>query len=122
MEPQVKDAFDSYPEDARVLLTEIRQLIFDVAEDENIAEIQETLKWGEPAYLSKPGSTLRIDWKAQRPEQVSLFLNCNTKLVQTFKEAYPGTFQFVGNRELALPMSESIPMIELRSCISLCLR
>ncbi|MFT7533581.1 MAG: hypothetical protein ACI9FD_004620 [Gammaproteobacteria bacterium] len=122
MEPQVKDVFDSYPEDARVLLTEIRQLIFDVAEDENIAEIQETLKWGEPAYLSKSGSTLRIDWKAQRPEQVSLFLNCNTKLVQTFKEAYPGTFQFVGNRELALPMSESIPMIELRSCISLCLR
>ena len=43
----------------------LRQLIFDVAaKTKDVGQLEETLKWGEPAYLtseSKSGSLIRID-------------------------------------------------------------
>jgi hypothetical protein len=52
-------------------LAHLRRLIFFVAaQDEHIGGLEETLKWGVPAYLtsvSKSGTTIRIDWEAKAP-------------------------------------------------------
>lgn len=118
----VEEKFDSYPIKACKRLTEIRELIFEVASEEELGEITETLKWGEPSYSSKEGSPIRIDWKPKYPNQVSVFFNCKTTLVETFREIYKDIFQFVGVREIVLPMSEPIPVPELKGCISMALR
>lgn len=67
MDTSVKEKFDSYPKHVRKKLIELRALIFAIEEkDEAIGEIEETLKWNEPAYLTsqtKSGTTIRVGWK-----------------------------------------------------------
>ena len=122
MEQAVEEKFNSYPSSARARLYEIRALIIDVAGSESIGELTETLKWGEPSYLSKNGSTVRMNWSARTPDVVSIYFNCNTILVETFKELFQNTFVFKGNREIVLPLLKDVPIAELRSCISMALR
>ncbi len=68
-------------------------MIFDVAAStEGVGAIEETLKWGEPAYLttaSKSGSTIRMDWKGKKPNQFAMYFNCKTTLVETFRTMFP---------------------------------
>ena len=76
----------------------LRQLIYDTAASiEGIGEIEETLKWGEPSYLtpkSRSGSTIRIAWKESQEEQYSIFFKCTANLVPAFKEKFPKKFKF----------------------------
>ena len=79
--------FREYPEDIRVKLMCLRRLIFETASEiEGIYALQETLKWGDPSYLMKGGSTVRVGWKSSTPHQYAIYFNCNTKLVATFRE------------------------------------
>jgi hypothetical protein len=57
----VAQAFEVYPSKMRRKLLVLRQLILDIAAaTDGVGEIEETLKWGEPAYLTKNkgGSTV----------------------------------------------------------------
>ena len=85
MDRGVKEKFASYPEDIAILLFNIRKLIYSVAEQDNIFELSETLKWGEPSYISKIGSAIRFDWKPKDADQYGIYFNCKTSLVDTFK-------------------------------------
>lgn len=115
--------FKVFPEDAREKLLYLRQLILQtVAELDGIEDFQETLKWGEPSYLTKQGSTIRLGWKASAPNQYAIYFHCKTKLVETFREIYPDLFKFDGNRAIVFDMEESIPVDALKHCISLSLR
>ncbi|HCE3366487.1 TPA: DUF1801 domain-containing protein, partial [Vibrio parahaemolyticus] len=49
MNKVVKERFDEYPENARVRLEELRNLVFQIASDLELGEVDETLKWGEPS-------------------------------------------------------------------------
>ena len=70
---KVTEKFDSYPDHIRDRLLYLRRLILEAASElEDIGEIEETLKWGEPSYITKPGSTIRIDWKKSNPQQVAI--------------------------------------------------
>ena len=122
MSDSVKDKFSLFTEEARIKLMEIRSAIFELADEEGIGEITETLKWGEPSYLSEYGSTVRLGWHSKHPNHISVYFNCHAVLIETFKEVYAGQFNFVGNREIRLPLSESIPFPQLMSCISMSLR
>ncbi len=71
---EVLTVFDSYPSEMRQKLLFLRGLIFEVAQEyENSSPIEETIKWGEPSYLSKYGSTIRMAWKASKPNQYALY-------------------------------------------------
>ena len=122
MQSDVQSKFDSYPEQARALLLQIRTTILEIAKEDDVGELTETLKWGEPSYRAKKGSTVRIDWKPKSPDKVSLFFTCNTSLVETFREVFGDSLQTVGNREIAIPISGAIPMPELKACLSMALR
>ena len=86
-------------------------------EIDEISELEETLKWGEPSYLAKKGSTLRIDWKPKAPNQYAIFFSCSTTLVKTFKQVYGNQFDYEGKRAIGFQMDEDIPEKELKSCI-----
>ena len=122
MDSIVKLKFESFPDFARVKLLKIRAAIFELADKEGIGEITESLKWGEPSYLSRHGSTVRLSWKPKYPDHVSVYFNCNTVLVETFREIYHETFEFIGNREIKLSITATIPINPLMSCISMSLR
>ena len=61
MDITVRKKFASYPESVRPQLMQLRKAIFEVAEDERLGTLSETLKWGEPSYLVQHGSTVRIE-------------------------------------------------------------
>ncbi len=62
-----KCAFAAFPTIARDGLLEIRHPIFEVAEAENVRAIEETSKWGQPAYLtSERKSPPPCGWGCQR--------------------------------------------------------
>jgi hypothetical protein len=120
--PEVAKTFNNYPEHMRKKLMFLRQLIIDTAaETEGVYTLDETLKWGEPSYLTKGGSTIRIDWKKSRPDQYAMYFHCKTKLIDTFKELYNDKFRFEGNRAIVFNQSDKIPVAALKHCISLSL-
>lgn len=122
---EVQEVFDSYPAKVKKRLFLLRQLIFDVSRDtEEIGSIEETLKWGEPSYLTsetKSGTTIRIAWESSRKDEYAMHFNCRTTLIETFKSLYPQSFAFEGNRSLIFHVEDSIPKKELRDCIRLAL-
>ena len=117
----VAQVFDSYPAPVRRQLMALRKLIFDTAANtQGVGMLEETLKWGEPAYLttqSKSGSTVRIAWKAARPLHYAVYFNCRTTLVETFKTLFPNDFEFEGNRAIIFEVDGRMPKRELAWCI-----
>ncbi len=119
MDKAVADRFDLYPEDVRHRLFELRALILQIAEELQLGDVGESLKWGEPSFSVKTGSPIRIDWKPKSPESYFLFFNCKTKLVETFKILYGDELQFQGNRAIVLSLSDPLPVQAIRQCLVL---
>ncbi|HEX4293043.1 MAG TPA: DUF1801 domain-containing protein [Rhizomicrobium sp.] len=118
----VAAAFKAYPAPVRKRLMDLRETIFDVAvKTQGVGALDETLKWGEPAYLtpSGSGSTIRLGWKA--PDDAALYFICTTGLVDRFRELYPRGLRFAGNRALLFGAGDNIPQKALRHCIALAL-
>ncbi|MFP6808882.1 MAG: DUF1801 domain-containing protein [Pseudomonadales bacterium] len=121
-EQKIADTFDGYPLPVRAKLLIIRQLIIDTAlEAEGVGRLEETLKWGEPAYLTKGGSTIRISQHKPSPEHYAIYFICSTNLIDTFQELYPETFTFEGNRAIVFHLNDKLPVNELKHCLSLVL-
>ncbi|MEE9431074.1 MAG: DUF1801 domain-containing protein [Melioribacteraceae bacterium] len=122
--PEVKEVFNRYNKNVREKLLFLRELIFETAKQtEGVGELEETLKWNEPSYLtSKPksGSTIRIN-RIKNSDKYAMYFNCQTTLVSTFRQIYPTEFKYGGNRSIIFELSEEIPVKELTHCISLAL-
>lgn len=100
----------------------MRNLIFDTAANTHaVGEIEEALRWGEPAYLtsaSKSGSTVRIHWKKSRPGEYAMYFNCQTDLVETFRTLFPHEFRFEGHRALVFEIGAPAREDALVFCIA----
>jgi len=119
---EVKKVFDAYPDNIREKMMFLRQLVLETAKEiDGINPLEETLKWGEPGYLAKSGSTIRMDWKKSNPDQYVMYFHCKTKLVDTFKELYKDKFNFEGNRAIVFDIDDKVSVGELKHCISLSL-
>ncbi|MHA6299344.1 DUF1801 domain-containing protein [Devosia sp. CAU 1758] len=104
--PEVDGAFARFSESQRAELLSVRDLIFVVATEEDVGPLTETLKWGEPAYLteaSKAGSTIRLGVTKGASGRCAVFFNCNTTLVSGFRARFSDDFSFEGDRALILP-------------------
>jgi Domain of unknown function (DU1801) len=121
--PAVQAVFDNYPPALREKLLSLRQLILDTAAStDGVGELEETLKWGEPAYvtLNKSGSTVRIDRK-KKSDSYAMYFNCKTSLVETFRNLFPNDFVFEGNRALVFDINAKLARKELAFCIGMAL-
>lgn len=117
--PEVETVFKNYPEAVRPKLEKLRRLILETASEmEEITALEETLKWGEPSYLAKKGSTIRIDWKAKKPEQYAMYFKCTSKLVPSFKAVFGDVFTFEGDRAIVFQLGQDVPEAELKACIA----
>ncbi|ROZ75685.1 DUF1801 domain-containing protein [Ramlibacter sp. WS9] len=120
--PGVASKFEAYPPKIRRKMLVLRALIFETAAaTDGVGELEETLKWSEPAYVTsqtRSGSTVRIDWKKAQPAQYAMYFNCNTNLVETFRTLFPKDFKYEGNRAIVFDERESVPVDALRFCIA----
>jgi hypothetical protein len=123
--PAVDAAFSAYPKPIKAKLLALRRLIFDTAKTtKGVGALQETLKWGQPSYLTtetKSGSTIRIDQVKSAPHQYAVYFHCQTDLVATFRELYPTELSFGGNRSIVLNAEDDVPEPALRHCVALAL-
>ncbi len=122
--PEVKAVLDGFPGEVRKRLLETRALIYELSESLGTGPLTETLKWGEPAYLteiSKSGSTIRLGWNKSEPERCQIYFNCQTDLVDRFRAHFPEAFAFKGNRCLSFEAAAPVPEMPLRSCLSMAL-
>lgn len=114
MPPLVAEAFARYPEPVRARLLVIRAMIFAVAaETDGVGPLTETLKWGEPAYLTEQsgsGTSIRLGISRLAPDCGAVFFNCQTTLVATFRAHFDGAFGFEGNRAILIPTH--VPQVE----------
>lgn len=115
---EVNLVFDNYPNTVQHRLIALRELIFETAREiDEINTIQETLKWGEPSYLTTHGSTIRIDYKSKTPRQYAMYFKCTSRLVEVFKTFFNNQFNFEGNRAITFKLEDEIPTKELKQCI-----
>ena len=121
---EIAEALADCSPSARATLLEIRDMIFDTAaKNERIGPLTETLKWGQPAYLTektKSGSTIRLGQTRDTGEP-ALFVICNTNLVEQFKQHYADTFVYEGKRALVPGTLTSGKKKALAHCIAMAL-
>jgi hypothetical protein len=116
--PEVKVVFNNYPNSVREKILYLRNLILDVAKEiEGLTILEETLKWGEPSYLTKTGSTIRMNWSSKNPNQYAMYFQCTSRLVSTFKIIFKTTFKFDGKRAILFQIDDELPTEELKYCI-----
>ena len=122
--PDVAAALQTCPTNARSHLADLRTLILDTAADlPETGQITETLKWGQPAFLTeqtKSGTTIRVGWD-EAGTRLSLFVHCQTSLVGEWRERYGDDLNFVGNREICIPTRTPLPRVPLQHCVAMAL-
>ncbi|GAB5446764.1 DUF1801 domain-containing protein [Gymnodinialimonas sp.] len=101
-------------------LMELRALIFAAAEATGTAPLNETLKWGQPAYLpaKKAGTTLRLGEDAGQP---TLFVPCSTNLLDRYRDAFPSEFTYSGARAVHVPAQGPFPKAAFQHIAALAL-
>ncbi|MDO6484130.1 DUF1801 domain-containing protein [Shimia thalassica] len=99
-DPDVKAVYDRFPDPERGGLMALREMIFETAiETPEAGTIEETLKWGQPSYLTpvtKSGSTVRLG--VPKTGGLAMYTHCQTTLISDFKTLFPEDFTFDGNR------------------------
>jgi len=109
----------AYPAGIKAKLLSLRRVILEVATKMDV-ELNETLRWGQPAYVSKGGSTIRVDRLKGDSSRVAMFFICHTDLIASFRELYP-ELSYEGNRAILLDVRGRLPEDALRHCVSLAL-
>jgi hypothetical protein len=125
MPADVARAFDGFPYPIRRRMIAVRRLIFAIAEaTAGVGALTETLKWGEPAYLTeatRSGSTIRLGRLKSSMNRGAILFNCRTTLVETFRARFPDAFAYDGTRALLIDAGGPLPKVELASCLALAL-
>lgn len=124
--PEVAGVLASYPAAVREELYALRRLILDTADAiEGVGAIEETLKWGQPSYLTSEtgsGSTIRIAPTGPKSTRdYAMYFICNTNLVDSFEHMFGDVFTYERNRALLFTVGDVLPEDELRECVAMAL-
>ena len=119
------EAIARYSPSARKLLRALRKLVLGTARDLNgVGKITEALRWGQFSFLtleSGSGSTIRIDGNRKDANAVAMYFNCQSGLVDHFRELYGDSLKFEGKRAIVFDTQAHVPEAAIRHCISLAL-
>jgi hypothetical protein len=120
----IKKVFRDYPTDINERLLFLRELIFSIAEENSeIGEIEETLKWDNPSYLTtkpKSGTTIRLSGLQEQENNYAISVHCQTTLISEFKEVFPN-LKYDGNRSIVLDICKKLPLEAIERFIYLAL-
>ncbi|MEH6522153.1 DUF1801 domain-containing protein [Sulfitobacter sp.] len=102
----------TWPDPAREQFNTMRELILNAAQEADVGPMEESLKWGQPAWRPKrprQGSTLRLSWQDNAPQALALYVDCKTTLSATMRDIYPLEFEYETNRALRLSIGAPLP-------------
>lgn len=118
-------AWAGFPQALTEKLIQLRSLVLDVARDDPaIGPLEETLKWGQPAFLTTAtgsGTTVRIHGHKRSTDTYALFVHCQTDLIDRYRHLYKDRLTFDGNRALLFDVRDALPVDVLRHCIAMAL-
>ncbi len=101
-DPSVATVFAGYQKPEQSKLLQLRDHILKTAEQtEGVGQILETLKWGQPAYLTpqtKSGSTIRLG--LPKTGGYAIYVHCQTSILSEFQQIFPTEFTYEGNRAI----------------------
>ena len=119
---EVAAAFDRFDDAVKRTLLEVREMTLSAAEELGVGPLTETLKWGEPAYLtesSRAGTTIRLGQPKNRSIHCAIFVHCQTSLIAEFRETIDDpAIEFEGSRAVIFAASEPLPREALQHCIA----
>jgi Domain of unknown function (DU1801) len=122
--PEVLRMFETYPDELRSALLELRSIILETAEqNDNVGVLEETLKWGQPSYLTvrpKSGTTIRIDRDKSDSGDYAFYVNCQSSLVSEWRAMFPNLI-FGGDRSVHFKLDSPIPKEEISQMITMAL-
>ncbi|MCP8897917.1 DUF1801 domain-containing protein [Gilvimarinus xylanilyticus] len=121
LSPDIEAIFSGYPQRAQHTLMCVRNLIFTLADEQKLGPVTESVKWGEASFAVKSGTPIRLDWKAEAPDEVVIFFHCQTHLIATFREVYPDDFVYSGNRAMSFALNQGAAHSPLAHCLSVAL-
>ena len=110
MSGDVRAAFDAMDVAARDPALQLRELIFDVADNTpEIGPIEEVLRWGQPSYITpkkKAASTLRLGV----PENgtFAIFAHCQSSVISDYVALFPDQDRVEGNRAILFDTADQI--------------
>lgn len=118
---EMRAAFEQFDQAICLKLLEVRSMIFEIAASrENIGAITETLKWGQPSYLTeqtKSGTTIRLGAVKDRPDKFGIYVHCQTNLIESFRQMFGDEIGFEKNRAVVLSVDEKLPTDIISICI-----
>ena len=124
LNPEIARVFSQYQTQTKQTLLIIRQWIFDIAQSsDEIGEIEECLKWGEPSYVThspKSGTTLRLSQLKSNPTEYALCVHCQTTLIEEFRQVYPD-FKYDKNRGVIFDSNKPVATDAVKQFIYLAL-
>jgi hypothetical protein len=122
--PEVAAVFDAYSAELRLALMQLRALVFETAaEVPEAGPVEETLRWGQLSYLtlrSKSGTTIRFDADDSYGGSFALYVNCQTSLVDEWRERYP-EMTYGGTRSVHFKLGNELPREQLRHMVAMAL-
>ena len=97
---------------------ELRTIILDTAKrTEGVGVITETLRWGQPSYITakpKSGTTIRL---GPHDEGYALFVHCQTSLIEEFRASFGTKLRFEGNRAVVFRLGQKVPRKIVEECV-----
>jgi hypothetical protein len=101
--PEIAAVFDSLPPDIAYVLRAVRLDILNAAgTTAGVGQLIETLKWGEPAYLTeapKTSTTLRL---GRIGGQAAVMVPCSTTIIEDARAIFGDVLELSGKRGLIL--------------------
>lgn len=109
----VRTGIADWPKQAQQAFEKLRVICHDTAARQHLGPLEESLKWGQPAWRPvrpNTGSTLRVMWAENAPDLLNLYVDCKTDLAARLREIYPDLPQNDGRRHIALRLSDPLPL------------
>jgi len=112
-------AIADYPEATRDTLLELRALIHRVAaRTEGVDAVEETLRWGQPAFICRSGTTVRLAEARGGSGAVGVYTSCQTPLVADFAREHGELFEYDAGRGIHIPAGERMREAEIGDFLS----
>ena len=115
---RVAAAFQGYAPEVRPGLLSLRELIFNTADELDIVAT-EALRWGQPAYLTREGTTVRLH--SQGAHHLGIYVHCQTTLIPTLRARFGDELTFEGTRGIALDPHHPLDRPVLTECVAMAL-
>lgn len=105
----VLQAISNWPDAAADMGLAIRAHWQQTAQALDLPPLDESLKWGEPAWRPrKGGTTLRMNWKGDA-EGLGIYMDCKTDLCARMQSDFPDAFRYAPPRALFLQPGAELP-------------